>query len=530
MPASHEPQPKPFSKNMNSCMQLFRRIFQITLALVAGTAWADVKLPSLFSDHMVLQGDAAVPIWGWAEPGEQVYVSIAGQIRTTVADNSGQWSLKLDKLSAPAPVTLTVKGRNTIVIQDVLVGEVWLASGQSNMQLPVNDAMNPQAEKVSANFAPIRMFTVAHHVAVTPQTNCEGEWVVCSPETVGRFSAAAYFFARDLHQDIKLPVGIINASWGATPIETWTCLARMEGSPEFAPVLKPWEAKMSVPFDEAKAETHYRTAIELWQTNAENRKADGKPVPPKPEMPVRPRLDKNYPGNAFNGMIAPIIPYAIRGAIWYQGENNAQSDYSKLYAAQLPLLIQDWRQRWAQGNFPFAWVQLPNFQPKQAGAAAPGKWPVVREAMLRTLAVTNTGMAITIDVGEPEHIHPKNKQAVGHRLALWALAKVYGENIPFSGPLPAGQKINGDEITLSFTHADNGLVAKGGELKGFSIAGANHRWVPAAAHIQGDHVVVSSPEVKAPIAVRYAWADNPDCNLFNGAGLPASPFRTDDGE
>jgi sialate O-acetylesterase len=284
---------------------------------------------------------------------------------------------------------------------------------------------------------------------------------------------------------------------------------------------------MRVPFDEAKAESQYQHAMAAWNTNSEALKAEGKPVPWKPQKQVAPRLDKNYPGNDFNGMIAPIIPYAIRGAIWYQGENNAMSDFPQLYEAQLKLLIQDWRQRWGEGDFPFAWVQLPNFQMKNPAQSALNQWAVVREGMLRTLAVTNTGMAVAIDVGNPNYIHPGNKQAVGHRLALWARAKVYGENIPYSGPLPAGQQINGDKITLSFTHTDGGLVAKDGGLKGFAIAGADHHWVPATAQIQGDQVVVASPEVKSPVAVRYAWADNPECNLFNGAGLPASPFRTD---
>lgn len=516
-----------FSHFMNLTF-ILRRMLVLALTLVVSKSWADVKLPALFSDHMVLQSAVAVPIWGWADPGEQVAISIAGQTKNAVADASGRWSLKLDKLSATAPVTLTIKGKNTIVIQDVLVGEVWLASGQSNMQLPVNDALDAGKEKASANFPQIRMFTLAHLAATTPQTNCEGQWVVCSPETVGRFSAAAYFFGRELNQKLNTPVGLINSSWGATPIETWTCLDRMQGRPEFAPVFKSWEAKMRVPFDETKAESQFQHTLAAWKTNSQVLKAEGKPVPPQPQKQVAPRLDKNYPGNDFNGMIAPLIPYAIRGAIWYQGENNAQSEFSELYATQLQLLIQDWRQRWGEGDFPFAWVQLPNFQPKNGTNMATSKWSIIRECMLRSLSVTNTGMAITIDVGEPNFIHPKNKQAVGHRLALWALAKVYGETIPYSGPLLSGQKIEGDKIKISFMHTDGGLVARGGELRGFVIAGADHKWINAQAQIEGDQVIISNAEIKSPVAVRYAWADNPDCNLFNGEGLPASPFRTDD--
>ncbi len=242
---------------------------------------------------------------------------------------------------------------------------------------------------------------------------------------------------------------------------------------------------------------------------------------------MAPRLSPNHPSNLFNGLIAPLIPYAIRGAIWYQGENNAGSGNPKLYNIQLPVLIKDWRQRWNQGDFPFAWVQLPNFQKRNPDPGANSNWAIVREAMLKTLALPNTGMAITIDVGEEGNIHPKDKQTVGARLALWAKAKVYSQTNPSSGPLPGDHHISGKEITISFTQADGGLVAKGGELKGFALAGADKKWVWAQARIEGDKVIVSSPEVTAPAAVRYAWGDNPDCNLNNGANLPASPFRTD---
>jgi sialate O-acetylesterase len=509
------------TRNVLSPLALFAGMFITT------QAFADVKLPAVFSDHMVLQGGTAVPVWGWADPGETVTVVVAGQTQTATADADGKWSVKLDKLSASEPVMLTVKGKNTVTVNDVLVGEVWLASGQSNMQLPVNAVINAGEEKASAKYPQIRMFTVAQHPAVAPQTNCEGEWVVCSPETVGDFSAAAYFFGRELHQKRGAPVGLINASWGATPIEAWTSMPRLEGKKEFEPVFKEWEEQMRVPYDEEKAQAQYKRQMEVWKINSEKRKAAGNPAGNAPPEPVNPRNHKNYPANLFNGMIAPLIPYAIRGGIWYQGENNAHGEFAKLYATQLPLLIQDWRTRWSEGDFPFAWVQLPNFKKPTDDPGAASDWAVLRESMLHSLAVPNTGMAIAIDVGDTTNIHPKNKQAVGHRLALWALATVYGEKIPYSGPLPAGHKIKGDEVSLSFTHTDGGLVAKDVELKGFAIAGADQKWVWAKARIEGDQVVVSSPEVKSPVAVRYAWADNPDCNLFNGAGLPASPFRTD---
>ena len=512
-----------------NCNKLSALLLLTAFAFGKTQVHADVKLPSIFSDHMVLQKNATLPVWGWADPGEKVTVSIAGQTRTATADTSGNWKLKVGKVSADSPLTMTVTGHNTIVIEDVLVGEVWLASGQSNMQLSVNDVNNAWQEKASAKYPQMRGFFVERRPAITPQTNCGGKWVVCSPETVGNFSAAAYFFGRELHQKIGEPVGLVQASWGGTPIETWSSMSSMAAKPELAPVLKNWQATLH-PYDEEKAQAQYVSALESWTNNAAKLKTEGKTVPPQPQKKGDPRLDKNYPANLFNGMIAPIVPYAIRGAIWYQGENNAANDLAKLYAIQLSLMIQDWRQRWDEGNFPFAWVQLPNFHPRTTNVVETNynNWCVVREGMLETLAVKNTGMAITVDVGEANNIHPKNKQAVGHRLALWALAQVYGHDIPYSGPLPEGQKIKGEEIILSFKHTDGGLVAKDGALKGFALAGAEHRWVCANARIEGNKVIVSSHDIKSPKAVRYAWAANPDCNLFNGAGLPASPFRTDD--
>lgn len=510
-------------------MKLKQSLLSIgVVLLLSASAHADVTLPSIFSDHMVLQKNVAVPVWGWADPGEKVTVSIAGQSRTATADAAGNWKLKLGKLSADSPLTMTVTGNNTIVIQDVFVGEVWLASGQSNMGLSVNDVTNAWKEKAEAKFPQIRMFTVSPTPATTPQTNCGGQWVVCSPETVGHFSAAAFFFGRELHQQLAVPVGLINSSWGGTPIEAWTSMDRMEATPELAPVLENWRKTLH-PFDPENAEADYARALESWTNTTAKLKAEGKTVPPQPKKAIDPRLDPKYPANLFNGKISPIIPYAIRGAIWYQGENNAASDLANVYSIQLSLMIHDWRQRWGEGDFPFAWVQLPNFHPRTTNVVETNynNWCVVREGMLKTLAVNNTGMAITVDVGEANNIHPKNKQAVGHRLALWALAKVYGKDIPYSGPLPAEQEIKGDQVVLAFQHADGGLVAEDGDLKGFAIAGEDHHWVRANARIEGDRVIVSSPEVTSPKAVRYAWAANPDGNLFNGAGLPASPFRTD---
>jgi len=489
---------------------------------------AAVRLPAIFSDHMVLQRDVVVPVWGWADPGEAVTVSIGGQTKNVTADAAGKWSVKLDKLSANEPQTLVVSGKNKIVVNDVLIGEVWLGSGQSNMQMQMKGVQNIEQEKAAAKFPQIRVFTVKRNEQVAPQTDCEGAWVLCNPETVETFSATAYFFGRELHQKFNVPVGLIVAAVGATPVEGWTSMEKMNGRKELAPVFAEWEKKMREPFDPVKAQAQYQKQYAAWKTNAAKRVAEGKPAGYAPQKPVPPREDKNYPGNLFNGMIAPIISYAMRGAIWYQGENSGRAGFAQLYEFQLPLLIADWRARWGQGEFSFAWVQLANYRQVTNSPSPVSHWARVREGMLKSLAVTNTGMAVAIDIGMTDNIHPINKQEVGRRLGLWARAQVYGEKIPFSGPLPAGHKIHGSDIILSFKHADDGLVAKDGELSGFVIAGADKEWHWGKARIEGGKVVVSSPDVKSPVAVRYAWADNPKCNLYNGAGLPASPFRTDD--
>jgi sialate O-acetylesterase len=343
---------------------------------------------------------------------------------------------------------------------------------------------------------------------------------VCSPETVGTFSAAGYFFGRDIHQKVGVPVGLINSSVGGTAIESWTSMDAQQGKPEFKPVFDRWSAAQAA-WDPAKAEADYAKAKAAEKEGGKKAKAA--------KRSVEPRLNNNHPANLFNGKIAPLIPYAIRGGLWYQGENNAGSGVPQIYGLQLATLIKDWRARWGY-DFPFAWVQLPNFRAPTAEPVQTTGWVLVREGMLKTLALPHTGMAIVHDVGEAGDIHPKDKQTVGQRLALWALAKVYGQKGASSGPLWASHQIIGSEVTLGFHHTNGGLVAKGGELKGFAIAGADKKWVKASAKIAGDKVIVSHPEVKAPVAVRYAWAENPDCNLYNGAGIPASQFRTDEWE
>ncbi len=484
----------------------FALVTSAFLPFFAPFARAEVKLPTIFGDHMVLQRDIGVPVWGTAAPGEEVTVSIAGQTVSTKANAEGKWSVKLAKLNAPGPHTLLVKASNSLTLTDVLVGEVWLGSGQSNMAMQVSRAKHFEQEQAAAKFPQLRMFTEGRAVAGSAQTQGKGKWVLCTPETVGGFSATAYFFGREIHKSLNVPVGLINSSVGGTPIESWIAPEAQKASPE----LKAFFENKGKP---AKA-------VDPEQAKA---KADGKPARKRPADRSALAERKGNVGGLFNGKIAPLIPYAIRGALWYQGESNSTPDKAPFYHAQLSLLVTDWRARWGY-DFPFAWVQLPNF------GGAGRDWPLVREAMLKTLALPKTGMAITIDLGEEKDIHPKNKQDVGRRLAAWALGTVYGHAVATSGPLPAGHQVRGSDVALSFKHTNGGLVAKDGELKGFVIAGEDKQWKPAQARIEGDKVIVTSADVKQPTAVRYAWENWPTCNLFNGAGLPASPFRTDAGK
>jgi sialate O-acetylesterase len=501
--------------------RLSLRTALLLLLALAVPVRADVRLPSVISDHMVLQRDMAVPLWGWADPGEEVRVSIAGQTQNTKAGADGKWLVKLAALKEAGPHTLTIQGKNTLTVNDVLVGEVWLASGQSNMAWTVGRSRDFDKERSAANLPQLRMFTVARGPARMPQADCKGSWQVCSPTTVENFSGTAYFFARELHQKLGLPVGVINSSVGGTPIESWMSMDVQQSEPALKGLLASWD-KQAAEYDPQKAKAKYEKDLAKYKLTAKEAKDAGKKVPIAPKAPVFPRDNVHHPAVLYNAMIAPLVPYALRGAIWYQGEaNGSTEERGKLYGVQLPLLVRDWRTRWGQGEFPFAWAQLPNFQTPGTG------WPFVRESMLETLKLPRTGMTINIDIGDPKDIHPTNKQDYGHRLALWARAQVYGEKIPWSGPLPVGHKVQGSTVSLTFRHTEDGLLVKGGELRGFVIAGKDGQWKPAVARIDGERVVVSSPEVPQPVAVRYDWAANPDGNLYNGAGLPASPFRTD---
>jgi sialate O-acetylesterase len=463
---------------------------------------AEVRLPRLLSDHMLLQRDVPVRIWGQADPGEQVTVRFLDQNVRTQADTLGRWKVFLQPLRAGGPFTLIIEGTNIITIQDVLVGEVWVASGQSNMAFSMRMLQKAEEEIAAANYPQIRLFHVGALTSGYPLDNVKGAWSWCTPDSVRRYSAVAYFFARHLHQKLGVPVGVILSAWGATPAQAWTSGPAMTADPELLVYAADW-AKLMDLYPEAQA----RYQQQLKQPGT------------KPAPPIGPD-NQRAPSVLYNAMIAPLTPYAIRGAIWYQGESNAGRAYA--YRRLFQTLIQDWRRAWGLGDFPFLFVQLASFK------VGPNvEWAELREAQAMALQLRNTGMAVTVDIGDPVDVHPKNKQDVGLRLGLAARAIAYGEKLVYSGPV--FRQLTGEGLSLRvwFDHTGGGLRARDGDLKGFTIAGEDGKFVLAEARIEKNTVVVSNPEIKEPAAARYAWADVPDCNLFNAEGLPAVPFRTD---
>jgi sialate O-acetylesterase len=496
----------------------------LSVTLAAGVARAEVKLPSIFSDHMVVQRDQPIPIWGWAAAGEKVTVTLGDKSTEAVAGADGKWSAKLAQQSSGGPLELRVKGTsNEVFVKDVLVGEVWLCSGQSNMAMAVNRALNFEQEQAAANHPRIRHFKVAGGASAEPREDCQGTWEVCSADTVGGFSATAYFFGREVQRATGVPVGLINSSVGGTPIDSWISQEAQQSDPNLKPLFETIAAaKKAVNTEAVKAK--YEKDLAAWKEAAKQAKAAGQTPPRAPRDPIALAERKGDVGGLYNGMIAPVIAYGFRGAIWYQGEANSTPEKAGYYQFQLPLLVKDWRARHGGGDFPFGWVQLPNY------GGAGRNWPVVREAMFKALAVPHTGMAVTMDVGETKDIHPKNKQEAGRRLAQWALADVYGQKVAGSGPRYSGYEVKDGKVLISFTQADGLALSNAPDSPlVLAIAGADRQWKPAQGTIEGGKLVVSSPEVAAPAAVRYLWSnDPPAAPLKNGAGLLASPFRTDD--
>ncbi len=637
------------------------------LLFIACTSFANVRLPKIFGDNMVLQRNIPIPIWGWANAGEKITVTFEEQTKTVKAGKDGKWMIKLDPESAGGPFQLIVSGKNVVAFVNVLVGEVWVCSGQSNMEMPIQGwgkVHNYQQEIANAEYPQIRHIKIPNTVSPTPKDDIDkGEWQICSSQTAGDFTAAGYFFARELYNQLHVPIGLINTSWGGTMVETWISRNAFEQDEYFKKMIaemstlnldelaKKKKEKMMNTITSLQGGLEKNENTELWKTNdyddskwphmklpglweeqgmgledldgvvwfrktiiIDDVNAGGKTATidlskiddsddtyvngvkigemknkysdlrhytiPKGVLKTGKNViairvedtgggggvygdagdmkltienkeitvagnwsfkiesvfasamgggPNSNPTLLFNAMINPLIPYGIKGAIWYQGEANAGRAYE--YRRSFPLMINDWRSRWSEGNFPFYFVQLASFNAGDGNSERGSTWAELREAQTMTLSLPNTGMAVTTDIGESNDIHPKNKQDVGKRLAAIALANLYAHTMEYSGPMYQSMKVDGNKIVLGFSHTGSGLMIKDkyGYLRGFEIAGADHHFHYAKAYVDGDKVVVYQDEVNNPAAVRYAWADDAlEANLFNKNGFPASSFRTDD--
>jgi sialate O-acetylesterase len=505
-----------------------KRLLFVALALWAAPALADVRLPALFTDHMVLQQGQKNRVWGWADAGEEVIVTIAGQRQTAKANDKGKWQVTLDALAVGGPHTLSITGKNKVAVEDVLVGEVWICSGQSNMQWSVAQANDGDLEAKTAKFPKIRLISVPQVGTQEPQDNFQGKWEVCTPDNVGQFSAVGYFFGRQLQQTLDVPIGLIDDAWGGSACEAWVRRDLLEKDERYKPLIARWE-QIEKTYDAAKAKAANDKQLADFREAAAKAKAEGKPVPQTPRLAPNPLTGNARPGNIYNGVLKPTIGYGIRGVIWYQGESNASRAYQ--YRDLFPLMIQSWRDEWQQGDFSFYWVQLADYRDQKTDPVE-SDWAELREAQTMTMQrLPNTGEAVIIDIGEGRDIHPRNKQDVAKRLARWALARDYGlSNLEYHSPQYKSMEKQGSKIVLSFDHVGGGLYAFDvTKPVGFAIAGSDKKFVWADAKLVGnDKIEVTSDKVADPVAVRYAWADNPVCNVYSKNGLPLTPFRTDD--
>jgi sialate O-acetylesterase len=507
--------------------QVSRALFSPVLLLISLTASAEVRLPKLWSDHAVIQRDRPIHVWGWADVGERVTATLRGanggadETASATTDPLGHWSLYLPPRSAGGGAyTLTVAGSNTVTINDLLIGDVWLASGQSNMEMPLlgfpGSAVlkNGPEEIKAANHPEIRLLHEPKRFSYFPMQDQDATWQICTPETAASFSSVAYFFAREIQHDQKVPMGVVEADWGGTPAESWTSLDTLGNDAALMPVFAARAAEMDKQADVEAVKARYA------REDAAARAAGRTPE----EHPWQPPVEPWAAASLYNGMIAPVTPLAIRGVIWYQGEANTGLDRASLYHRLFSSMIGDWRRQFAQGDFPFLFTQISSYE-----ASPEEYWGIVRDAQRRTLAVNNTAMAVTLDVGDPGNVHPADKQTVGHRLALAARALSYGEDVHHSGPLFRQATTEGTGMRVYFSGADGKLAVRGGTLQGFEVAGADRHFVPAMAKIDADGstVTVESAQVTAPLYVRYAWPNAPNATLMDSGGMPASTFTSE---
>jgi sialate O-acetylesterase len=490
--------------------------------LVGQSARAAVKPHALISEGMVLQQGMKAPVWGSADDGEKVTVRFQGREASTTA-TSGRWQVEFDDLKAGGPFEMEISGTNTIKLENVYVGEVWVCSGQSNMEWSVKASADAQKTIAESKNPKLRLFTVPKRVATAPLHDVQAAWLECGPSTVPGFSAVAYFFGRDLQKARDVPVGLIHTSWGGTPAESWASKRALEAEPSLRGMAANFEQALdNVP----QVVDKYIADLQKYKEAFTKARAEHRDVPDLPKAPQERTRNSWTPSGLYNGMIAPLLPYAVRGAIWYQGESNAGRAYQ--YRTLFQSMIKDWRTAWHQPEMPFLLVQLAPFT-RIRPEPAESDWAELREAqLLATQKLPKVGMAVITDVGDQADIHPKQKEPVGARLALAARALAYGEQIVYSGPIYEGMTVEGNKAILSFRHVGGGLVAKGDPLVGFTICGPDRKFVKAEAAIRDDKVEVCSPDVEKPVAVRFGWANYPVVNLWNKEGLPASPFRTDD--
>lgn len=501
-------------------------LFALCAPFLAPSLLCQIVLPKILSSHMVVQRDLPVHVWGLASAGEEISVSFRGESRSTTAGDNGRWSLCLAPGAAGGPFSMSVKGTagpaspqsasqpQTITLDDVLVGDVWVASGQSNMEFAMHQAETAATDLPQAGNPNIRLLIVKKKAVDYPQDDLETDvwsgWTASTPETAKDFSAVAWYFARDIEQREHVPIGVIDSTWGGTVVESWTRMAALGADAALAPLFVSWGH-----MTEREEDEHLRYNAE--QRQRDEAKAAGKPAP---QFPWHPQLDSWGPGMLWNGMIAPLTPFPIRGVIWYQGESNSRLERWPLYNRIFSTMITDWRHQWGVGDFPFLFVQISAFKSNETE-----DWAELRQQQVETLALRNTAMAVTIDIGNPDNVHPTDKVDVGMRLARAARALTYGESVEYQGPTFRQATPEGTSIRAWFDHA-KGLTAKGGTVTGIEVAGADGKFVAATATIEGNTIVASSPGVKEPRYIRYGWANSPPCNLFNAENLPASPFTS----
>jgi sialate O-acetylesterase len=494
---------------------------------------ADIKLPSVIGSHMVLQQETPIQIWGWAEPGEEICVTFADQKAQTSANGEGRWKITLKAMTAGRDsYRMTICGTQSqpVVLDDILLGEVWVCSGQSNMEWELWKTHSPTPEIQRADIPHIRLFHVPRKVSNLPLEDVEAEWKVCNPETARYFSAVAYYFGREIHQKLKVPVGLISTRWGGTRIEPWTPVSGFDSVPELHGIVEEME---SAEKEYRKILKEFLPKLEGWTEKIHLALSQGTDLPLQPEIPQHPQHDPQAPTALYNAMIHPLIQFAIRGVIWYQGESNR--DDGLIYTKKMEALIKGWRKVWNVGDFPFYYVQLApfnyNYIPEEEGSCIPDylRLPLIWEAQVNALRIPNTGMAVTTDIGNLYDIHPQNKKDVGHRLSLWALAQTYGlKGLVYSGPLYKSMNVEEDKIRIRCDHVGSGLISLDNRpLTWFEIAGQDRIFYKARAEIYGDSVLVWSERVAEPVAVRFGWHQLAEPNLGNREGLPASPFRTD---